>query len=316
MILCKTVYFGVCWGRHAKCGPSHDEGMVQMRILSFLLSTATLAASFVIAPTHSRLSQRLLRSQPDAWNPIDLEPDEFFEICHLDKSEMIVNCEMVPPSELPPEIVQKVQEECEDLCEPGDKEGDKRSLVFAVPGSGAEGDPKEKFVTVKDWEDCMKESTCDVPADVLLRLAGPDAAQSLRPSLADDMGLRYHMHFGAGRLGMGLVVPALSASGVPFSIVQRPKPKWRDMLINGLVSKPDITVNHHVVVPNITVIDSNAGDAPENLPPRSLIFGQDNNDLGEFVPRATSFSSSLGAAMAKVCASNVAPTAELNRQRW
>ena len=40
---------------------------------------------------------------------------------------------------------------------------------------------------------------------------------------------RFHLHFGAGRLGMGLVVPAISASGIPFGVVQRPKPRWVEM---------------------------------------------------------------------------------------
>lgn len=33
---------------------------------------------------------------------------------------------------------------------------------------------------------------------------------------------RLHVHFGAGRLGLGLVLPAVAASGAPFCVVQRP----------------------------------------------------------------------------------------------
>jgi len=40
---------------------------------------------------------------------------------------------------------------------------------------------------------------------------------------------RFHVHFGAGRLGMGLVVPAVAASGMPFAVVQRPKQRWQEV---------------------------------------------------------------------------------------
>lgn len=43
---------------------------------------------------------------------------------------------------------------------------------------------------------------------------------------ADDTKTGYHIHFGAGRLGLGLVLPALHESGVPFAILQRPSKQW------------------------------------------------------------------------------------------
>jgi hypothetical protein len=61
---------------------------------------------------------------------------------------------------------------------------------------------------------------------------GPQAIEQIAAQQASRLRQtrsRFHLHFGAGRLGMGLVVPAISASGIPFGVVQRPKKKWQDM---------------------------------------------------------------------------------------
>lgn len=43
---------------------------------------------------------------------------------------------------------------------------------------------------------------------------------------------RFHVHFGAGRLGLGLVVGAIAESKTPFGIVQRPKASWGGIISN------------------------------------------------------------------------------------
>ena len=60
---------------------------------------------------------------------------------------------------------------------------------------------------------------------------GPQAADIIGAQSENipSIDSRFHLHFGAGRLGMGLVVPAISASGIPFAVVQRPKRKWQEM---------------------------------------------------------------------------------------
>lgn len=45
---------------------------------------------------------------------------------------------------------------------------------------------------------------------------------------------RFHSHIGAGKLGLGLVVPAMVASAVPFAILQRPSECWRCLMDSGL----------------------------------------------------------------------------------
>ncbi len=65
---------------------------------------------------------------------------------------------------------------------------------------------------------------------------------------------RFHIHFGAGRLGLGLVVPALAASGISFAVVQRPQPKWAQIMEShdhgGFI---DFKINGHVIVHNVEV---------------------------------------------------------------
>ena len=37
---------------------------------------------------------------------------------------------------------------------------------------------------------------------------------------------KLHVHFGAGRLGFGLVLPALENAGSPYVILNRPSAQW------------------------------------------------------------------------------------------
>lgn len=48
---------------------------------------------------------------------------------------------------------------------------------------------------------------------------------------------------GAGRLGLGLVIPSLCRSKVPFAIVQRPSSSWNPILERPAGSAPDATLN-------------------------------------------------------------------------
>jgi hypothetical protein len=128
-----------------------------------------------------------------------------------------------------------------------------------------------------------------------------DTHEQLPPSTKP----RFHLHFGAGRLGMGLVVPAIAASGTPFGIVQRPKRKWMTLFQRvSAVSDADqivVSTNDAIVVQNVEVIKTSSEDAHNTLmPPCSLVFGSSTDELGSIVARATSFSCSLGSAMSSV----------------
>ena len=67
----------------------------------------------------------------------------------------------------------------------------------------------------------------EVTEDALQKALGPEHV-----SVSADES-RLHLHFGAGRLGLGLVLPAVSASGVPFAAAQRPKARWMALFKEG-----------------------------------------------------------------------------------
>jgi len=172
-----------------------------------------------------------------------------------------------------------------------------------------EGSKVGEVFTLADWQVCLDEDECEIPNDVLLKGLGPDASDLLREkkgegdakdSTTAQQKKYFHLHFGAGRLGMGLVVPAISASGVPFAVVQRPKRRWMELFnTEGQLTGEDelgVSVNSDIVVHNVEVIKSDEGK-PDFLPPHSLIFGSTPEELGVFVERATSFSCSIGSAM-------------------
>lgn len=106
-------------------------------------------------------------------------------------------------------------------------------------------------LTFEEWQ-----SISEVPVEVISRSFGPDylAQPNSKSTEPPQRNLRYHVHFGAGRLGLGLVVPALAASGIPFAVIQRPQSKWAEIFDSheqgGMI---DFKVNGHVVVHNVQV---------------------------------------------------------------
>jgi len=102
---------------------------------------------------------------------------------------------------------------------------------------------------------------------------------------------------------MGLVVPAIAASGIPFAVVQRAKPKWISLFSNAgeatVENQLGVSVNEQVVAHKVDVIKSGEG-TPSFMPPQSLIFGSTVEELSAVVDRATSLSCSLGSAMSAV----------------
>ena len=152
-----------------------------------------------------------------------------------------------------------------------------------------------------DWHRLCEGDKCEVLPEmteaVLQKALGPEhKALGEKVGRSSASTSRLHLHFGAGRLGLGLIVPAVSASGVPFAVVQRPKARWQQLFRHG--SRPDqlrVSVNSKVLVQNIDVVA--AREVPEAMPPQSLVFGSSLDELGELLSRATSFSCSLGGAM-------------------
>ena len=69
-------------------------------------------------------------------------------------------------------------------------------------------------------------------------------------------------------LGLGLVVPAIAASGVPFA-VQRPKPRWEQLFANS--EEIDVSVNGEVKMKGAQVLAAHkaAGRGTHERPPRN-----------------------------------------------
>lgn len=55
------------------------------------------------------------------------------------------------------------------------------------------------------------------------------------------------MHFGLGRLGCGLVIPALHKKGIPFALVQRPSKAWGE-LVEEAEKAEESSDNKHVTL--------------------------------------------------------------------
>mmetsp|Transcript_41194 Transcript_41194/g.60723 ORF Transcript_41194/g.60723 Transcript_41194/m.60723 type:complete len:563 (+) Transcript_41194:82-1770(+) len=110
----------------------------------------------------------------------------------------------------------------------------------------------------------------------------------------------FHTHFGAGRLGLGLVAPAIERSGVPYCVVQRPKTTWKAISKTGSGSALAITVNGEPVVKEMKVALGDL-EAADYIGAQSLaLLGSNLEVLKDLTQQSTSFSCALGSAAKKV----------------
>ena len=139
-------------------------------------------------------------------------------------------------------------------------------------------------------------------------------------------------------------MPAIAASGVPFAVVQRPKPRWEqifseseeiDVCVNGEVKmkgaqvlaaheRPPVRDSEFQTNLNVTrsprrrrrgrqrvQFRDGVRSTQETVPATSLVFGASSEDLASLLSRATSFSCSLGAAMRRVMTSTLSALPEV-----
>ncbi|CAM9761745.1 unnamed protein product, partial [Choristocarpus tenellus] len=113
-----------------------------------------------------------------------------------------------------------------------------------------------------------------------------------------------HVHFGAGRLGLGLVMGAIVKGGRPFAIVQRPKATWKDITSKGCGAEVDLSVNNEIVASEVVVISEECDiiDYLGRGVDKVIAVVGDRPTLLQLVHMATSFSCSLGPAMNKAMA--------------
>lgn len=92
----------------------------------------------------------------------------------------------------------------------------------------------------------------------------------------------------------GLVLPAIAGSGIPYAVVQKPVPEWKDAFSqNDTISEEEVSLNFKVAdnayAHRVNVMDLNEKSAPVVLPPQSLIFCDDASKLKPVIKKATSF---------------------------
>jgi len=288
-----------------------------------LLDSPFALASFFIP---ARLQLQPARRQPSPLVQIELmqkddgsaEAKRNFELCTLNEAGVIEECEILTQDELPGVLS---SEEVTKVLNDPDAEARPRDLFFKKGEAQVPALDEPELFTVAEENLLQAENEPELPNDVLLKAFGPDALKLSQPVEANGRSVdsRFHLHFGAGRLGMGLVVPAISASGIPFAVVQRPKPKWAALFSQRGETTAEgelcASVNEQVVAKNVEMIQSSEG-TPEFMPPHSIIFGSTPEELSDVVHKATSFSCSLGAAMSDALMPllSLLPLAELEQQ--
>mmetsp|Transcript_32858 Transcript_32858/g.55784 ORF Transcript_32858/g.55784 Transcript_32858/m.55784 type:complete len:507 (-) Transcript_32858:216-1736(-) len=102
----------------------------------------------------------------------------------------------------------------------------------------------------------------------------------------------FHLHFGAGKLGLGLLLEAIEASNcIDYAIVQRPSSSWQD-LIKHDVKRIRVKVNGETVGRDMRFLHGKEiGKAKTGEGP--FFIASTGKALLEVVRRATSFSCSL-----------------------
>mmetsp|Transcript_26408 Transcript_26408/g.46989 ORF Transcript_26408/g.46989 Transcript_26408/m.46989 type:complete len:640 (-) Transcript_26408:299-2218(-) len=129
-----------------------------------------------------------------------------------------------------------------------------------------------------------------------------------RPALKSG----FHVHFGAGKLGMGLVFQAMAASNVPFAVMQPPFPGECDEIMDD--EYVHVIVNDEDALPEgLRVIKSeNYQDLKEQmLKERCLVLMHEGPEWDEIISNATSFSCSIGPKVNDI----IGPVLERNKDK-
>mmetsp|Transcript_2406 Transcript_2406/g.3564 ORF Transcript_2406/g.3564 Transcript_2406/m.3564 type:complete len:408 (-) Transcript_2406:114-1337(-) len=112
-----------------------------------------------------------------------------------------------------------------------------------------------------------------------------------------DIKEPFHVHFGAGKIGLGLVLPALEQSGIKYAVINNPR-SLSEITAKGSGSHIDINVNGEKCVSKMLVCLD--GVSVDELGEKSLVCGTDPDTVLVVIEKATSLSCSLGAGIDKV----------------
>jgi hypothetical protein len=111
-----------------------------------------------------------------------------------------------------------------------------------------------------------------------------------RKDLSDVAGV--HVHAGAGRLGLGLVLPAIVSSGRPYAVVQRPSAAWSDAMQAGKVQMKlnGTLLAELLVVRNLRELEEAFAAEQKAM----LVLSENQDVLCALVARTTSYSCAIG----------------------
>ena len=141
-----------------------------------------------------------------------------------------------------------------------------------------------------------------------------DALQEILIDSAHKDKTSYHVHFGAGKLGMGLVLPAMERSGVSYAVIQRPSKAWSTLGNRSCLEERDtqavgVVVNREEIVEGMKLftdldIDSMSDDASvtdfiecSEDGCGSLIISGDREVWEDVITQASSFTCAVGPAL-------------------
>ena len=163
-------------------------------------------------------------------------------------------------------------------------------------GAGAGGTP-DALLRVAEHLTTANFSLKLLPIAEMLSFRQYQAASDTVPRPSADSTL--HVHFGAGRLALGLVLPALVSSGRPFAVVQRPSEDFAAMRAVGGGRGVEVRVRDAAVAELTLITDENdlLGVGPDS---RLLVLSEDPMLLQALVARASTLSCALGPALVGV----------------
>eukprot|EP01084_Bolivina_argentea_P194711 334127_1 len=133
------------------------------------------------------------------------------------------------------------------------------------------------------------------------------AYQAKAGSLPTRPQTRFHVHFGAGRLGMGLLSPVIATAhkeGIPFCIVNDPVGDY-EQLVQKMPEYVNFLVNGELVLDKVRLV-VHSSQLPDDISlllakdTRLFICSSDQDLVRRLVSLATTLSTSLGPVLEKV----------------
>ncbi|KAG5179527.1 hypothetical protein JKP88DRAFT_167513 [Tribonema minus] len=175
------------------------------------------------------------------------------------------------------------------------QEKPKPGQISVTDGSG-----EFALLDADQLKDVLGADANELPASFFDRQFDPDTKPGSCGCKQTDEP--FHVHFGLGRLGCGLVIPALHRRDIPFALVQRPSHDDGGGIGDDSTATLTFSVNGERVLDPLSIATSldKLNDCGCVGGTSVVALSEDKAFMEALVKRATSFSSSLGPALTKV----------------